>query len=217
MSVTRIAIIVAASLVVLTGAGFGALAWADAGANGKLTAGASVAGVDVGGLTRDDAVKRVRARFGSLVKRPVTVEMVDKEYTLKADKAGVRADVESAVDRAYATGREGSFISRGWRELSGEAVVAKEKVPIAVDRSAVRAFVARIKRKEQRDPVDAEMQLSLTSVSVSASEPGRRLAAPGKIAARLVGRPTHDTNEHKGEVRTVQVKRKVHEGEIFDK
>lgn len=215
--VTRIVIIAAAALLALTGIGFGALAWADASADGKLPARAKVAGVDVGGLTRDDALKRARARFGSLVTRPVTVELADREYKLSAKDAGVRADVESAIERAYAAGREGSFVTRGWRELSGEAVPTDEEVPVAVDRSAVNAFVARIQRKEKRDPVNASLNLSLTSVSVKESKPGRRLAARDALVARLIRRLTSNTDDRAIGARTVEVRPKVDEEEIFDK
>jgi lipoprotein-anchoring transpeptidase ErfK/SrfK len=214
---TRIAIIAAAVLITLAGVSFGALAFADAGAGGKLPAGATVAGIDVGGLTREDAIERTRRRVGALITRPVKVELADHDYTLKAQQAGVRADVESAVARAYETGRQGSFVTRGWREISGETVPTQERVPITADRSAVNAFVARIQRKEKADPVDASLKLSLTSVSVQASKPGRRLAARDALVARLMRQLTSRSDDRTIRARTIKVDAKVTEDDIFDK
>lgn len=215
--VTRIAIIVSAVFVALAGVCFGTLAWADASTDDKLPARAKIAGIDVGGMSKQAALQRVGKRFGSLITRPVTIELADHEYTLKAKDAGVRADVEGAVERAYGSGREGSFITRGWREISGEAKPTDEKVPIAVDRSAVNAFVGRIQRKERRAPVDASLSLTLTSVTVKEAKPGRRLAARDALVARLTRRLTSNTEDRTIRARTVEVKSKVTEDELFDK
>lgn len=213
---TRIAIIVAVTLAAIAGIGFGTLAWADASADGKLPEGVSVAGVDVGGLTREDALARARRSVKSLITSPVKVELADHEYTLKPKAAGVRANVDDAIAHAYSAGREGSFIARGWRTLTGASKATDEKVPVTIDRAAVRAFVARIAGKEKRDPVDAELKLTLTSMSVTDSEPGRRLAAPGQLAASVISRLTSRTGDRTIQARTVKTKAKVTEDEVFD-
>ncbi|MGI8730749.1 MAG: L,D-transpeptidase, partial [Solirubrobacteraceae bacterium] len=53
--------------------------------------------------------------------------------------------------------------------------------------------------------------------SCSAAEPRRRRAAPGKAAVCWVSRRTSDTDERTVDARTVEVKPKVTEEEIFDK
>ena len=212
---TRLALIAAVLLATLAAAGVGALAWAGAAAD-KLPAGARIAGVSVEGLTREQALERTSRRVGALIARPVNVQLGDIRYTLTAEQASVRFDLETAIDRALAAGRQGSFLQRGWRKLSGEKVAANLQVPVAVDGAAVRAFVDRIARKQAREPKNAALDLKLTSVGVKAAEPGRRLAARDALVARLMRRLTSRTDDRTIRARTVEVEAKITEDEIFD-
>ena len=82
--VTRIAVIAAVILATLAAASLGALAWADGSAAGKLPAGAKVSGVDLGGLTRAQALERANRRVAALIALPVYVQLGDRTYTLTA-------------------------------------------------------------------------------------------------------------------------------------
>ncbi|MDQ3676961.1 MAG: L,D-transpeptidase/peptidoglycan binding protein, partial [Actinomycetota bacterium] len=174
-----------------------------------------MAGVDVGGLTRERALERVRRRVGALIARPAHVQLGDRRYTLSAARAGVRVDPSSAIERAYA-GRKGSFVARGWRTLSGAKVSDDVPVPVAVDRAAIRAFIGRIERERARDPIDAALKMTLTSVGVTPARPGRRLAARDALVARLTRRLTSRTDERTIRARTVAVAPKVTDDKVFD-
>jgi len=212
----RIIIIVAVVLATLAAASVGALAWADSSAEGKLPAGARVEGVDVGGLTRAAALERAKIRAGAAIARPVSVQLGSRRYTLPAEKAGVQIDPSDAVEQAYAAGRKGSFVERGWRKISGEKLKRDLPVRVVIDRAAVRDFIARIEKKSALQPVDAAIKLTLTSVSVTTGKPGRRLAAREALIARLIRRLTTRTDDRTIRARTVEVDSKVTEDKIFD-
>ena len=214
---TRLVLIAAVVLATLAAASVGALAWADGSSADKLPAGARVAGVSVEGLTREQALERTGRRVGALIARPVHVQLGAIRYTLTPEQASVRFDLETAIDRAHAAGRRGSFLERGWRKITGEKVASNLQVPVAVDTTAVHAFVSRIARKQQREPKNAALDLSLTSVRVKKSAPGRRLAARDVLAARLIRRLTSRTDERMIRARTVEVPAKVTADKIFDK
>ena len=213
---TRIAIIVAVVFATLAAASVGALAVADGSAEGKLPAGAQVSGVDVGGLTRAQALERADSRATALIARPVSVQLGSKRYTLAADKAGVQIDAGDAVKRLYAVGRQGSFVERGWRKISGEKIDRDLPVRVVIDRGAVRDFIERIEKKSALQPVDASIKLTLTSVTVTTGKPGRRLAAREALIARLTRRLTTSTDKRTVQARTVEVDSKVTEDKIFD-
>ena len=95
--VTRILVIAAVVIATLAAAGVGALAWADGAAEGKLPAGSKVSGVDVGGLTRDEALERAQRRVSARIARPVNVQLGAIRYTLTPEQAGVKVDPADAV------------------------------------------------------------------------------------------------------------------------
>jgi hypothetical protein len=216
IAMTRIALITVALLVALAGGSVGALAWADGSASGKLPAGARVGGVDVGGLTQEDAIQHAQLRVRALIARPAYVQLGGTRYTITPAQAGVRVDVATAVKRAYVEGRQGSFISRGWRKLTGAKLHQNVAVKAVADRLAVRRFVEHIAGEQARAPVDAALNLTLTSVSVTHSRPGRRLAARDALVARLMRRLTSSTDERTLRAKTVEIPAKLNAETIFD-
>jgi lipoprotein-anchoring transpeptidase ErfK/SrfK len=214
--VTRIALIVAVVLATLAAASVGALAWADGSTAGRLATGARVAGVDVGGLTRAQALQRTRRRVASQIARPVQVQLDDRLYTLTPAQAHVRVDLGGAIQRAYAAGREGSFLQRGWRKLTGDKVSAAVPVKVGVDHNAIAAFIGRIESEQALNPVDAALKLTLTSVTVAPARAGRRLAARDALIARLTRRLTTPTDARLIRAKTVEVAATLTEDKVFD-
>ena len=213
---TRIVLITVALLVALAGGTFGALAWADGSASGTLPAGTRVGGVDVGGLTQAEAIARAQKRVRSAIARPTYIGLGEKRYTLTPAEAGVRIDVQTAVERAYVQSREGSFISRGWRKLTGAKLDQNVPVKAVADRLKVRRFVEGIAKEQARAPVDSALNITLTSVSVTRSKPGRRLAARDALVARLMRRLTSSTDDRTLRAKTVKVPAKVNADKVWD-
>src|SRR3954465_5595500 len=130
------------ALLVLVGAGIGILAQADKAAADRVPRGVVIGGVPVGHLTTTDALARLEQEIGAPARRSVRVRLSGRTYRISAKRAGVRIDLGSLVRRAVETGREGSFLKRGWRELTKGEVDQRQTVAIAVDRDAIERFVA---------------------------------------------------------------------------
>ena len=128
----------------------------------------------------------------------------------------MQIDVESAIAKAYAAGREGSFLSRGWRKLTGTKIDTTFTVPVTIKHLAVRCFVEDMGRKQAKQAVDAALDITLTKVRVVASKPGRRLAAKDAFVARIKRRLTTDTDSRTLRAKTLPVSAKVTEDKVFD-
>ncbi|HEX6388380.1 MAG TPA: L,D-transpeptidase/peptidoglycan binding protein [Solirubrobacteraceae bacterium] len=213
---TRIVLITATLLIALAAGSVGALAFAAGSGAEKLPAGTRVGGVDVGGLTQQAAIARAQDRVQAAIARPTYIGLGEKRYTLTPDEAGVRIDVQTAVKRAYVESREGSFISRGWRKITGAKLDQNVPVKAVADRLKVRRFVERIAKQQARKPVDAALNITLTSVSVSRSKPGRRLAARDALVARLMRRLTSSTDDRTLRAKTVEIPAKVNADRLWD-
>jgi lipoprotein-anchoring transpeptidase ErfK/SrfK len=214
--VTRIAVIAALVLALLVAAGMGALAVADGSSSEKLPPGAKVGGIEVGGLTRAQALERARTRVTGLITRPAHVQLADRRYTLTAARAGVALDPRAAVERAYAAGRKGSFLGRGLRTLTGKRTRIDVPVRVTVNRVAISKFVATIEREQRRAPVNAKLKMTLTRVSIQRAKHGRRLAARDALVARLTRRLTSPTNKRTLRANTTKVSPKITYANVYD-
>jgi hypothetical protein len=62
--------------------------------------GTTVLGVDIGGGTRDDAVKKLDDTFGGSVNKPLKLSVDGKTIELEPDKAGLQFDFQATVGEA---------------------------------------------------------------------------------------------------------------------
>jgi lipoprotein-anchoring transpeptidase ErfK/SrfK len=173
------------ALLLVVGAGFGVLAQTDQAAADRVPRGVVIGGVPVGHLTADEAIARLEQQIAAPARRSVSVRVEGRTYRLSAKRAGMTIDLRSVVQRAVDSGREGNFVARGWRELTKSEVNERETVKIAVDRKAIDKFVAGIAGKVARPAVDAQLTLTVDSVSVSESKTGRRLAGRASLVKRI--------------------------------
>ena len=100
----RVAVVVGLAVVLLATMSVAATARVGA-SSGRILAGVTVAGVDVGGLTRAEAVAAVKATTEPKLRRNVLVVGGKKHWRVTPARLGRGAAVEQAVDRAL-TGPE---------------------------------------------------------------------------------------------------------------
>jgi lipoprotein-anchoring transpeptidase ErfK/SrfK len=153
--------IVVAAVLLAAAAG----AWAyDHGKRDTIAEGVRVGGVDVGGMSTAEARTRLRQELLSRLRRPVVATFDGRRVVLSARRAGVAANVEQAVDDAVARGREGFFIARVVREMTGGRVSADVQPRIVYSRLAVAHFVSQVGDGFDRPARDASIEFSPTSL-----------------------------------------------------
>jgi hypothetical protein len=86
---------------------------------GKVAAGVSIGGVEVAGLTRDEAAAKVKASFASVGTGAFTLQAATGDTTLTYAQLGRRADVDAMLDEAFAVGRTGNPLERVVEEAKG--------------------------------------------------------------------------------------------------
>ncbi|HEY6738489.1 MAG TPA: VanW family protein [Actinopolymorphaceae bacterium] len=68
---------------------------------GKVPSGTTVAGVDIGGLGRTEASRKLQAELGDRADGPIEVRAGDESFELEPAEAGLSFDAEATVDAAY--------------------------------------------------------------------------------------------------------------------
>ncbi|MGV9338603.1 hypothetical protein [Streptomyces sp. NPDC003688] len=90
-------VLVAAAVVVVAGGAYGAGLLMN---RSDVPGGTTVLGVDIGGGTRDEAVKKLDDAFAGRVAKPIRLEVGGKTVTLTPDKAGLQFDYQATVSNA---------------------------------------------------------------------------------------------------------------------
>ncbi len=131
----------------------------DASAAGRILPGVTIAGLDVSGMTRDEAVREVTERASLDLEARLTVTAGGQSWIVTPAALGMTADVEGAVDRAFAVADGMSFAARVYHRVADEPVDASIELGFRSDPSAVEAFVVQAREEVAVAPVDARIAL----------------------------------------------------------
>ncbi|MDC0766086.1 VanW family protein [Streptomyces sp. HD] len=91
-------------------------------AGGDIDAGTTVRGVDIGGLSRAEAVRKLEDRLNPAASRELAVTVGDRKGTVDPRQVGITFDYEKTVDRASRTEDANPFTVIGGLFRSGGAV-----------------------------------------------------------------------------------------------
>jgi lipoprotein-anchoring transpeptidase ErfK/SrfK len=169
---TSIGLIVAALIVIL---GVGVAYAYDSSQKDKIAEGVRIAGVDVGGMTEDEAAELVQRRLLAPLRHSLRVSFDGESWELSGAKLKVRADVDEAVEEAVADSQDGGFPGRLVRYVTGEEVTKSISPQVTYSDRAINRFVRRVAAEINREPRNADVEASGDSLEVVAGEYGRKL------------------------------------------
>ena len=103
------------------GATFAAIRYERAHAD-RILPGVTVAGVDVSGMTRAEAIAAVRADVDERLSTPLTVTVGHDHWTVTPETLGRQAAVSRAVRQAMDAGTGLGTLERAWHRIRGESL-----------------------------------------------------------------------------------------------
>jgi lipoprotein-anchoring transpeptidase ErfK/SrfK len=210
------AVVIAAVVGVLLLVSAGAVYAYDQSNAQKIAEGVKVGGVDVSGLTPDEARAKLRSGVLEPLSQPVVVRSHGKRFTLTPERAKVAVDIDGSVRAALARSREGGIFERAWREIRGESVDADLELDITYSKVSIDRLVRRVSAKLDKPAVDADVDLESGDLTPQPSEDGRRVLA--KQLKRAVRARLLDVGADKTvQARTEVVKPEVTTEELAEK
>ena len=165
------------ALLVGAPAGVGYAAYhADTVRLGRLPAGTEIGGMAVSRLTRDEAVARLTTAVERDWDRPATVTVAGTRYTTTLRKLGTTHDVSAAVDRAFETASDGTWLTRAWHRVVDGTDAPREDVEVtAYDPAGLDALAAKAAKAVAVAPRDGGVELAGGWLTFTTGRDGRRL------------------------------------------
>ncbi len=150
----------------------------------KIADGVRIADVNVGGLSTDQARKRLQVRVARPVEKPVTVTFEGTKYTLSPERLELRADVDGMVDAALDASRSDGLPTRVWRYATGGSVDREIAPQIAYSAQALDDFLGQVAEQIDRPARDASVTPTPASLNPVPAEDGVTVR-PGELRARV--------------------------------
>lgn len=113
--IVRLSLIVLGSVLAFMILASSVLVYADSRHRGEMFPNTVVLGVDITGMTREEAVEAVTVNAVEPLMKPFTLVFGGSEWTLNPAELGLQIDVEMLVDQAYERGWEDSVFERAFR------------------------------------------------------------------------------------------------------
>lgn len=180
----------------------------DQASSNKVAPGVDVAGVEIGGLTREEAIAKLKRDYLGELQQPVVASYDGKSWKLTPEQANVSVNVDQSVDAALDRSRQENFVVRAYRSISGQPLGASVSPSVSYDRGEVGAFVNRVSRELDIPAQDASLDFGSGNPEPVASKDGKgvketRLRREVRAALSTPGAP------HEIKVRTKKVSPKV--------
>ncbi len=151
--------------------------------NERIVPGLSIGEIDIGGLTRPEAIAALESEYRSLEEVLYTFNDGERSWTATAAELGLSVPAEALVERAFAIGH-GDDVRRNMREQA-RAWFNGRTLPLTLefDESNARIFLGRLAGEINRDRQDAQLALDGLSVVVTPGISERRLDIEATLAA----------------------------------
>jgi lipoprotein-anchoring transpeptidase ErfK/SrfK len=183
-----VVVVVTALAVVIGGTAAASFAY-DRATVDRILPGVRIAGIDVSGMTRQQALRAIQARAEATLQREITIRAGSKNWTETLAQLGMRVDPREAVDRALAVSASLSWMSRVYHRLTHHPV--DRLIPLAFDyrKDAISSFLtAVVAPAVDVKPQDAGIDLSGDGLAFRHSRTGaalRPLASAGLILSAV--------------------------------
>lgn len=126
----------------------------------EIAKGVKVDGIAVGGMSASAARAKLQRYVDASMERPVDVEHGGHSWRLTPRQAGVVVDVAGSVEQALKASREGSILTRTWREVSGGTVDKDVPLSVSYTHGWLSRFATKVKDALDRPSQDATVQPS---------------------------------------------------------
>lgn len=97
--------------------------------NTKIISGVHIKGIDVGGLTKEEATQELQGDLSAQLEKDITLNCEDYETSINPAQIEFNYQIEDAVKEAYQIGREGNIFENNYQILA--TFMQKKNLPIA--------------------------------------------------------------------------------------
>ncbi|HEY7874474.1 MAG TPA: L,D-transpeptidase family protein [Actinomycetota bacterium] len=155
--------------------------------DGKIMPGATIAGVEVGGLNRAEALAKVRAAIKPELNRDVLIRWQAQRWNATPAELGAKSDARRAVEEALYESSNASFVDKVEMRLGGELGFERD-VAIRYPKQGVRGFVQGLASSFDQEAQDAHIDYSNNWVKIVKEKVGRTIevdASTNKVLGAL--------------------------------
>lgn len=129
--------------------------------NKLIVSGASIDGIDIGGLTKEQAEKKISGHISELKNREITIRYGNGEKDTKAtfQKLGFYIEDNDHVEEAYKIGKSGNIFKRVKELVSVKKKDVTYKLKTGVDRDVLKNYITLKGRLHNKKVINSRLKM----------------------------------------------------------
>jgi lipoprotein-anchoring transpeptidase ErfK/SrfK len=196
-AVVIVSVIAGVLLLAVGGVAYAAYRYERAHAD-RVLPGVRIDGVDVGGMTRDEAAHAVKAAAADVLREQLVVRIGDTRWVTTPAELGRRADIAGAVSEALAAGQELGTFDRAWHRLRDEPLDRDIDLRYKTKGNGVGSLVQRIAHDVYVAPRDASIAVTASHEDIAFVHAKAGVRLDTKRATESIQRAIHERRRSVG-------------------
>jgi lipoprotein-anchoring transpeptidase ErfK/SrfK len=178
MGSARVTVPIVLGAVLLVGGGAYAAYRYDAATSDRLLPGVRIAGIDVGEMSRDEAIVALQDQVAAELDRQIEVVAGDQTWQVTPRQLGAVASVEPLIDRALAINDEQTWPERVFRRMFDRPVVYSANLRIRRNGAEMKSFLEDVAEAVTVEPSNAAVDYEDGGLVLRPPEMGWSLPVP---------------------------------------
>lgn len=162
----------------------------------KIYSGVFIDGIDMGGLTREEALVLLRKNMGNIIVRDgINLSTPSAQYRLPLQDIGYEPEYGKALDKAYSIGREGNILRRIVEIIKLRRQIIQIRAGICYNAEKIGKILESIRKDIEKKPVNAQIRVENGKVRITPHSTGMKMdpeLSLGRIDKSLSGRTLDD-------------------------
>ena len=151
----------------------------------KIYPGVQVMGVDLSGMTREEAQAALEAAAATYNPPPIALRYGDQVWQLNPDDLGVTVSVEESLNQAFAHGRNGDFLENLRAQWDAFWHGYRLEPTVQVDAGKTEQIVRELTADLNRSAHESQISLSELQVVVTSSRPGQMVIVDDTVKTTI--------------------------------
>lgn len=115
--------------------------------NDKIYKNISIQGIDISGLTKQDAEEKLKKIYREQYMNGITLKQGDFEISISYEQLGVEENISKIVEKAYGVGRNGNIISNNYSILFTNFIKKDLKIDFNINQKSLELAIVDIETK----------------------------------------------------------------------
>jgi len=144
-------------------------------ASGHYPADVTVAGVNISGLTKAQALQKMQAGLAGIDRKPLAVVIDSEKYQITPAEVGLQIQYRKMADEAYSKAWSMNFFERIGRRFSNRPKPIEVALQVTYDEAQVKLFVKNAAGLIERQPQNAFIDVTSGMPVIVPSKDGRQV------------------------------------------